>query len=252
MKLGLTDKTAVVGGASRGIGLAIARRLSEEGCRTALIARDAKGLAAAAAQGFAIPPLTFAADLRDEAEAEAALAAIARDLGPIDCVVANAGSGVSVPPGRETPGEWRRVLDVNLMTAVNLFSAARPHLRPTEAALVAVSSICGREALGAPVAYSAAKAALDALVLNLSRPLAREGVRLNGVAPGNILFPGGDWQAKLDKDPEGVMAMIARETPLGRFGAPEEVADAVLFLLSERARFITGAVLVVDGGQTRS
>lgn len=100
--------------------------------------------------------------------------------------------------------------------------------------------------------YSAAKAALDAAVNGLSRPFAAEGIRINGVAPGNILFPGGTWDRKQSENPEAVAAMLARDVPQGVLGRPEDVADAVVFLASARAAFITGAVLVVDGGQTRT
>jgi 3-oxoacyl-[acyl-carrier protein] reductase len=187
------------------------------------------------------------------ADCERLVAAVQARFGRLDVLVANAGSGASVAPGRETPEEWRRVIELNLFTATNLIGAARPLLaRDGGGAVVCISSICGREALGAPVTYSAAKAALDATVNGLSRPFAAEGVRINGVAPGNILFPGGTWDRKLAENAEAVAAMLARDVPQGGLGRPEDVANAVTFLASPRAAFITGAVLVVDGGQTRT
>lgn len=248
MKLELDGKTALVSGASRGIGLAIAQALHAEGCRLALVARGQKGLEAAA-EGLG-KASTHPCDVTDAAAANAAVAEIARQTGGLDILVCNAGSGASVPPGSETEAEWRRVLDVNLFSALNMIAAARPHMRKG-GAIVCISSIAGLAALGAPVAYSGAKAALNAAVKSLARPLAAEGLRINAIAPGNILFPGGTWDRKLAEDRPGVEAMLAREVALGRLGTPEEIAALAIFLASPQASFITGTILVADGGQLR-
>jgi 3-oxoacyl-[acyl-carrier protein] reductase len=249
MNLDLDGKTALVSGASRGIGLAIARMLHAEGCRVALLARGQEGLDKAAKEfdGKALPQ---ACDASDPAAARAAVAAIVQQAGGLDVLVCNAGSGASVPPGSETEAEWRRVLDVNLFSALNMIGAARPHMRKG-GAIVCISSITGLAALGAPVTYSAAKAALNAAVKGLARPLAGEGLRINAIAPGNILFSGGTWERKLAEDRVGVEAMLTREVALGRLGSPEEIAALAVFLASPRASFITGTIQVADGGQLR-
>ena len=118
--------------------------------------------------------------------------------------------------------------------------------------ILCISSICGLAALGAPVTYSAAKAALNATVRGLARPLAAEGIRINALAPGNILFEGGTWARKLAEAPEAVAAMLARDVPLQRLGTVEEIADIAAFLASPKASFITGTVVVADGGQLRA
>jgi len=252
VNLNLEGRVVLVGGASRGIGLAIATAFIQEGCQVILTARNSDGLGAAVdilgSQAFA-----EVVDLSDPRACEALTCAIERLYGRLDVMVANAGSGTSVRPGQETSDEWQRVIQQNLFTATNLIAASRPLMaRGGGGAMVCVSSICGREALGAPVTYSAAKAALEATINGLSRPFAQDQIRLNGVAPGNILFPGGSWENKLQEDPIGVSAMLARDVPRGDFGTPQDVANAVVFLASDRAAFITGAVLVVDGGQTRT
>ncbi len=253
MKLELEGRVALVAGASRGIGLAIARMLAEEGAHVALAARGREDLDAARAK-IGGNASSHAADVTDSAAALSMAREVEKQWGRIDILICNAGSGASVPPGQETSAEWRRVMDVNLFAATNMIEAVRPIMQRGngDRAIVCISSICGLAALGAPVTYSAAKAALNATVRGLARPLALEGIRINAVAPGNILFDGGTWARKLAENKAGVEDMLAREVPLRRLGSPEEIADVVGFLASPRAAFITGTVIVADGGQLRA
>jgi 3-oxoacyl-[acyl-carrier protein] reductase len=253
MKLELDGRVALVTGASRGIGLAIARMLGSEGAKIALAARGQDGLQQAAAEiGGSVSQHT--ADVSDPTAAMALARDVEKKWGRIDILICNVGSGASVPPGQENAAEWRRVMDVNLFATTNTIEAVRPVMQrgSGDRAIVCVSSICGLAALGAPVTYSAAKAALNATVRGLARPLAQDGIRINAVAPGNILFDGGTWARKLAENKQGVNDMLAREVPLRRLGTPEEIADVVSFLASPRAAFITGTVIVADGGQLRA
>jgi 3-oxoacyl-[acyl-carrier protein] reductase len=253
MKLELDGRVALVTGASRGIGLAIARMFGSEGAKVALAARGHDGLQQAGAEiGGSVSQHT--ADVSDPAAAMALARDVEKKWGRIDILICNVGSGASVPPGQENAAEWRRVMDVNLFATTNTIEAVRPVMQrgSGDRAIVCVSSICGLAALGAPVTYSAAKAALNATVRGLARPLAQDGIRINAVAPGNILFDGGTWARKLAENKQGVDDMLAREVPLRRLGTPEEIADVVSFLASPRAAFITGTVIVADGGQLRA
>src|SRR5437667_401388 len=253
MKLDIEGRVALVVGASRGIGFAIAETLAAEGANVAMAARGFDGLKSAA-EKIGRGASFHGADVTDPASAQALVNDIEKQLGRIDILVCNVGSGASVPPGKETAAEWSRVMDINLFAATNMIEAARPLMgRGTgDRAIICVSSICGLAALGAPVTYSAAKAALNATVRGLARPLALEGIRINAVAPGNILSADGTWARKIAENKSAVDEMLVRDVPLRRLGKPEEVADIVAFLASPRAAFITGTVIVADGGQLRA
>ncbi|MBR0973344.1 MULTISPECIES: SDR family NAD(P)-dependent oxidoreductase [Bradyrhizobium] len=253
MKLELDDRVALVTGASRGIGLAIATTLAAEGAKVALAARGADALNAARAAVGGRSSI-HVADVTDPASAASLIQDVEKQWGRLDILVCNVGSGASVPPGKETAPEWSRVMDLNLFATTNMIEAARPLMArgSGERAIVCVSSIAGMAALGAPVTYYAAKAALNATVRGLARPLALEGIRINAVAPGNILSPDGTWARKIAENKHAVDEMLQREVALRRLGTPEEIADVVAFLVSPRAAFITGSVMVADGGQLRS
>jgi 3-oxoacyl-[acyl-carrier protein] reductase len=253
MKLELEGRVALVTGASRGIGLAVARMLAAEGAHVALAARGQDALAAACRQLDGKTSF-HVADVTNPAAARTMADDVAARWGGIDILVCNVGGGASVPPGQETAAEWQRVMDLNLFAATNTIEAARPIMQQGrgDRAIVCISSICGLAALGAPVTYSAAKAALNATVRGLARALAPEGIRINAVAPGNIVFEGGVWARKLADDSSAVDDMLTHQVPQRRLGRPEEIADVVGFMVSPRASFITGTVIVADGGQLRA
>jgi len=253
MKLGLEDRVALVTGASRGIGLAIAAALAAEGAKVALAARGTEALNAARA-AISGQSSIHIADVTDPAAAAALVQDVERQWGRLDVLVCNVGSGASVPPGKETAAEWSRLMDLNFFASTNTIEAARPLMArgSGDRSIICISSIAGMAALGAPVTYYAAKAALNATVRGLARPLALDGIRINAVAPGNILAADGTWARKLAENRAAVEDMLAREVALRRLGKPEEIADLVAFLASPRAAFITGSVMVADGGQLRS
>ena len=250
MDLELAGKTVLVTGSGRGIGLVIAKVLHQEGCNVALNARHEKEIARIANDW--VERVSFhVGDVTKPQKCDRLIHAVEQRWGKLDLLVCNVGSGASVPPGQETPEEWHRVINLNLFATTSMVETARKLLAIRGGAIVCISSICGLETLGAPVTYSASKAALNSYVKGIARPLAQEGIRINAIAPGNILFAGGTWSRKLTENPTGVQTMLEREVALQRLGKPEDIANFVAFLLSTKASFATGAIYVVDGGQIR-
>jgi len=257
MNLDLSGKSVFVAGSSRGIGRAIAAAFLAEGACVAISGRDAAALKQTEEELRAIYPgaaiLALAGDLTGERHCAAAVAAILEQWNALDVLVANIGSGSGRPGWQYDAQAWAAQYEINLFAAVRVVSQALPAmLERKRGSIVLVSSITGIESTAAPLGYSSAKAALLNYSKNLARQIAPEGVRVNAVAPGNVLFPGGTWERHIARDRSRVESYIADEVPMGRFGTTEEIADAVLFLGSARASFITGACLVADGGQTRS
>lgn len=256
MELALENRVIAVGGSSKGIGLAIARGALAEGARVVLSGRREESLEASRAMlADAHGPgrvHAIRADLATALGASAFVEGARRAFGQLDGLVLNAGSGSIQPGWQANAADWDKAFAANLWPAQRVLHEALPGLVAAgRGSVVVVASITGLESTEAPLPYSAAKAALVSFAKNLARSLGPQGIRVNSVAPGNVLFEGGRWQERLAADPAGVQSYLEREVPLQRFGTPTEIADAVVFLLSERASFVTGACLVADGGQTR-
>jgi 3-oxoacyl-[acyl-carrier protein] reductase len=256
MDLHLDAKVAFVAGSSRGIGRAIAQAFLVEGARVVVTGRDGDTLgqtvSAFEAEFGGERVLAQRGDLSQPEEISAALAATRERWGEIDCLVANIGSGTAKPGWQLSQADWDGVFDVNLWGSLRLVEAALPDMvQARRGSITLIASIVGLESVNAPLPYSAAKAALINYSKNLARQVGQYGVRVNCVAPGNILFPGGSWEKKLAQNPDRFQRYIETEVALRRFGTPEEIADLVTFLSSDRAAFITGACVVADGGQTR-
>jgi NAD(P)-dependent dehydrogenase (short-subunit alcohol dehydrogenase family) len=249
----LQGKSVLVTGSSRGIGRAIAEAFLAEGAQVAFNGRDADVLARAVAAQTAGQAVAIGGDVSDPEQAHEVVGRVLQAFGKLDVLVCNVGSGRSVPPGAESHAEWQRVFALNLWSATNMVEAGRQALASSAGAIVCISSICGQETVvGAPVTYSVAKAALNAYVRGIARPLGKEGVRINAIAPGNILFEGSVWQRKLNEDAAAVEQMLARDVALAKLGSPKDVANLALWLATTAASFCTGSIFVVDGGQACS
>ncbi len=254
MELGVSGKVLMLTGASRGIGRAIALSAAEEGCRLSICARGREQLMASAAEAekWGIEVLASVVDVTDSVQANEWVRATHDRFGSIDILVNNVGG--SRPGGNlEASGDaWRSGFSLNFFSAVDLCRLVVPYMEKKGAgAVINIASIYGRE-WGGPMTYNAAKAAMISLSKEMARAYAPKGIRVNSVAPGSILFPGGSWAKRQSDDPEAIAAFVKNELPAGRFGTPEEVANVVIFLASKQAQWVSGACVNVDGCQSRS
>ncbi len=245
MPFDFTGKRAIVTGGSRGIGRAIALAFARGGAGVSICARGPEALAATKAELDKAASVAHAAacDLAQADDISRYVAAAAAALGGIDILVSNA-------TGFFESDSWSACLDVDLLAAVRTAEAAQPFLeRSGQGAIVNIASISGLKPSTTIPAYAAAKAALMQYTTSQALMLAPKGIRVNCVAPGSIEFPGGYWESVKQTD-RATYDRVVAGIPFGRMGTPEAIADAVLFLASPFARWITGHILVVDGGQS--
>src|ERR1700687_3224322 len=255
MNLGLTGRIAIVTGSSRGLGLASAAALAAEGCFVTICARDEAGLTEAAARlrsvaapdtrAGADPVLPVAADVSLVEGSGRVVSRAPETFGVLDILVNNVGLARGTTILETSDAEWREAFDQTLFPAIRASRLAVPHMRRRGGgSIVMVASIWGRES-GGRGACNAVKAAEISLAKSLARQLAGDNIRVNSVAPGSILFPGGSWHRRQMEDPAGIAEFVLQELPFGRFGRPEEVGAVVAFLSSPCASWGSGARVAV-------
>lgn len=256
MKLGLNGKTALITASANGIGRETAKAFLQEGATVFINGRDEKRLLKVQEEltgeyGDA-RVYSVCGDAANEKVIRMIHDRIEEKCGKLDILVPNLGRGKPISENKLDMDEWQCMMEVNLFSAVKLINRFYDLLRlGNNPSITMLSSIAALEKLNAPYAYAASKSSILALIKYLSDDYAKDNIRVNGVIPGNIYFEGGRWEELLDLDRTGTEEYIRNNVPLKRFGKPEEIANAIIFLASECSLFTTGSTLVVDGGQRR-
>ncbi|MFZ4453396.1 SDR family NAD(P)-dependent oxidoreductase [Salibacterium aidingense] len=248
MDLGLKGKKVLVTGGSKGIGKGIAKAFLEEGAEVAITARSKEGLNKAEQELTHVH--TIQADLRKEPERERTFQQAQEVLGGIDILINNVGGSSGGKIEETSMDSFEEAMALNYFSAVHFSKLVLPGMKEKgHGSIVNISSIFGRES-GGKATYNNAKAAMISFTKALADETIADGVRVNSVAPGAILHPTGNWQKRLEENPEKINQFVKDEIPAGRFGTVEEIADVVVFLASKRAAWVSGASLNVDGGQS--
>jgi NAD(P)-dependent dehydrogenase (short-subunit alcohol dehydrogenase family) len=249
--LPLENRIALVTGASSGIGRATAISLARDGARVAIVARQAERLAEVAAMLGAEQSEAFihTADLTDESQAARAVAATIEHFGGLDILVNAAGILASGTIEKTSLAAWDEMMNVNLRVVFHLMQLAVPHLVARRGNIVNVSSVTGLRSFPGVLAYCVSKAGVDQLTRCAALELASQGVRVNAVNPG-VVVTNVHRRSGMDETNYAAFLERSRTThPLGRVGQPEEVADLIAYLASDRAAWITGATYSIDGGR---
>ncbi|MEY8750207.1 SDR family NAD(P)-dependent oxidoreductase [Alkalicoccobacillus gibsonii] len=249
MDLQLKGKVVFVTGGSKGIGRAIAKAFLEEGATVAVAARGEKELLQCERE---LNIHTVQADLSIESERERAFKNVTEALGTVDILINNVGGSNGSTIEETEMNTFQEAFDLNYFSAVHFSKLAFQQMKQKQGGVIVnISSVFGRESGGKPT-YNGAKAALISFTKAFADEAIQYGVRVNGVAPGSILHPSGNWQKRVDENPEKMKAFVEAEIPAGRFGTAEEIAHTVVFLASQKASWVVGATLNVDGGQSKS
>lgn len=253
MNLELTNKVFIVSGSSRGIGKGIADVLLKEGARVAITGLDAEEVHDTYEEFSVIFPgkiIECGGDLNKKGTLLLLEISVREKWERVDGLIANAGAVKPVASWEIPDEDWEWYFKANFRVAVRFVTHFIPYLKETRGSIVFIGSIAGLEDIGAPLPYSASKAALTMYAKGLARKLAPDSIRVNTISPGNVIFPGGNWDNKRKSDPEGIEKMLKEKVPLQQFGAPHDIGNLAAFLVSDKARFITGSSIVIDGGQT--
>jgi 3-oxoacyl-[acyl-carrier protein] reductase len=256
MDLGLKGKVALITGSSRGIGRGIANLLAQEGCHLTLCARQKDALESATDQlrGAGIQVLPIQCDITKPKDSNHLVDSMMAHFKRIDILVNNVGGNRRKNFDQTSDEDWEDIINLNLSSHIRITRSIIPYMKKQgSGSIIFISSIFGRESGGPTLSiYNTTKSALISLAKIMAVELAAHGIRVNSVAPGSILFPGGSWDKRGKQDPAGIAEFIKQNLPFGRFGTVEEVANVVGFLASEKASWLSGTCINVDGCQSKS
>ncbi|MFC5713269.1 SDR family NAD(P)-dependent oxidoreductase [Thalassorhabdus alkalitolerans] len=249
MNLGLENNKVLITGGSKGIGKGIAKAFLEEGAEVGIVGRGIEALDQAKRELGNV--FIYQGDVSKEEDRRRIFQEFISDHKRIDVLVNNAGGSQGSTTAETEIAEFEQAMQLNHFSAVHLSKLAHAEMKKNySGSIINISSIFGRES-GGKVTYNNAKAAMISFTKSFANEAIKDGIRVNSVAPGSILHPTGNWQKRLEENPDKINKFIKDEIPGGRFGNVEEVANVVVFLASDKASWVVGASLNVDGGQSR-
>ncbi len=246
------NKIALITGSSKGIGLSIAKLLDSYGVKVLLNSR--KKIKKSLTSSFKNNPEHFCFDVTSYKDLEKAFKKIKRKYKKIDYLICNVGYSSSSKKKQFEIDEWRKIFERNFFSTLNtifLFKKIFKNIKSSKK-IICISSISGLYVSAAPTTYAIAKSTLNSYVRHASKSLTRENIILNCVAPGNVFFEGGVWDKNLKKNKNYYKKYIKAEVPENRLAHPEEIANLVVYLCSEKSTFINGSIINIDGGQNKS
>ena len=252
MNLNLSNKTFLISGSSKGIGLKIAENLLSESANVIITGRSKnliKNQFSKLFSKFGSKVAYVDGDIKNDLVLKKIKSLLKKRWKKLDGIVANAGSIKKNISSFSSEKDFYWYQKNNFLTAFKFVNYFLNEIKKSQGSIIFISSIASLRDLGAPLGYASSKLSLNFYSKFLANELARYNVRVNNIVPGNIYFKGGNWDKKIKKNPKKVKKMIKNQVPLGRFGKPEEIANLAIFLLSPKSSFMTGAEIVIDGGQ---
>ena len=250
MKINLEGKFALITGSSEGIGFNIAKTLQDNGCEVVINGRNKSKLNLASKKLNNC--ISIKGDVTNYKEAHKIVQKYKRHYNRLDILVCNVGNGKKINKIADI-NEWHKSFDNNFWSSINIIKCAEKILIKSKSSIICISSICGLEHIYvAPIPYSVAKSALNSFVVNQSKFFGKFKTRINAIAPGNIIFQGSTWLKKMKKSPLKTQRYINQNVPLKLFGKPDDVSSMVLYLSSDKTKYITGSIFKIDGGQVSS
>ena len=252
MNLNLSNKTFLISGSSKGIGLKIAENLLSESANVIITGRSKnliKNQFNKLFSKFGSKVAYVDGDIKNDLVLKKIRSLLKKRWKKLDGIVANAGSIKKNISSFSSEKDFYWYQKNNFLTAFKFVNYFLKEIKKSQGSIIFISSIASLKDLGAPLGYASSKLSINFYSKFLANELARYNVRVNNIVPGNIYFKGGNWDKKIKKNPKKVKKMIKNQVPLGRFGKPEEIANLATFLLSSKSSFMTGAEIVIDGGQ---
>ena len=251
MKIDIKGKKILITGSSKGLGFGMCEKLLAEGCHVIMVSSNKKNLNLAMKKLGENNIYYYKADLTKKRDITGLIKFTKNKFNFIDLLVSNLGSGKFLSSNSNNEDEWRRLFEINFWSSFNIITNAQGILKKNKSSIVCISSIVSnKNVIGAPIAYSSSKNVLNTFVKRYAVKLSEKGIRINIISPGNILFSGSTWDNKLRKNKKDTIKYIKKNVPLNKFGDIDDISSMIVYLASDKSKFITGSEFVIDGGQS--